>query len=60
MTNVVTALNKCFAVDSNGNMALSVYGTSGDTPKRENIMAKLRKTIDTTNDRVRVVSTKGV
>jgi hypothetical protein len=58
--NVMTALNKCLVQDSNGNYALQVTGTSGDTPKLENIMSKLRKSIDTTNNRVRVVSTKGV
>ncbi len=57
MTNIATALNKCFTTDSEGNVALKVEGTSGDNAKQENWQAKLRKSIDTTNDRVRVVST---
>ena len=55
--NVITALNKCFTLDSNGNVALTVVGTTGDTPAQGNIMAKLRKSIDTTTNQVRVVAT---
>jgi hypothetical protein len=55
--NIVTALNKCLTTDSNGNYALRVGGTSGDTPANGNVIKKLRLSIDTTNDRVRVVST---
>ncbi len=55
--NIVTALNKCLTTDSNGNYALRVGGTSGDTFVNGNIIKKLRLSIDTTNNRVRVVST---
>jgi|APSaa5957512535_1039671.scaffolds.fasta_scaffold912341_1 hypothetical protein len=55
--NIMTALNESFTVNSEGNVALVTYGTTGDTPKQENVQSKLRKSIDTTNDRVRVVST---
>ena len=55
--NVVSALNKCMIEDSNGNVALKVYGTSGDNPSNMNVMTKIRKSIDTTNSRVVVVST---
>ena len=57
MTNIITALNKCLTTDSNSNEALKVEGTSGDNAKQENWQSKLRKAIDTTNNRVRVVST---
>ncbi len=57
MTNIMTALNKSFTVNSEGNVSLTTYGTTGDTPKQENVQSKLRKSIDTTNNRVRVVST---
>jgi hypothetical protein len=57
LTNIMTALNKSFTVNSEGNVALVTYGTTGDTPKQENVASKLRKSIDTSNDRVRVVST---
>jgi hypothetical protein len=57
LTNIMTALNDSFTVNSEGNVALVTFGTTGDTPKQENVQAKLRKSIDTTNDRVRVVST---
>ena len=57
LTNIVTALNKSFTVNSEGNVAITTYGTTGDTPTQGNVQAKLRKSIDTTNDRVRVVST---
>ena len=55
--NIITALNKCFTENSEGNVVLNVQGTSGDTDKLENWQSKLRKSIDTANNRVRVVST---
>ncbi len=55
--NIMTALNKCFTEDSDGNVGLKVSNTSGDNEKLENVQAKLRKSIDTANNRVRVVST---
>lgn len=58
MGNIVTELNKSFTTDSNGNVALKVVGTvHAGTEKLENWQSKLRKSIDTTNSRVRVVST---
>ena len=58
MTNIVTALNKSFTTTSEGNTALKVVGTvHAGTAKQENAQAKLRKSIDTTNNRLRVVST---
>ena len=57
LTNIVTALNKSFTTNSEGNVALTTFGTTGDTPIQENVQAKIRKSIDTTNNRVRVVST---
>ena len=55
--NIVTALNKCLIQDSNGNYALQVLGTLTDTAKSEALQSKLRKSIDTTTNQVRVVST---
>jgi hypothetical protein len=57
MTNIMTALNKCFTENSAGEVGLKVSSTSGDNEKLENVQSKLRKSIDTTNNRVRVVST---
>jgi len=54
--NIATALNKCLEEDSNGNMALKVFSTGGGTEKLEKWQSKLRKSIDTTNYRVRVVA----
>jgi len=58
MANVITILNKCIATNSNGEYAVTVQGTTGATPANGNICAKVRKSIDTTNDRVRVVNTQ--
>ena len=55
--NIVTALNKCLVESSTGVYALTVQNTAGDTDKQENWQSKLRKSIDTTNNRVRVVAT---
>jgi protein involved in polysaccharide export with SLBB domain len=58
LTNIMTALNKSFTVNSEGNVALKVVGTvHAGTAKQENLQSKIRKSIDTANDRVRVVST---
>jgi hypothetical protein len=55
--NIVTELNKCLVESSTGVYALTVQNTAGDTDKQENWQSKLRKSIDTTNNRVRVVAT---
>ena len=58
MTNIVTALNRSFTTSSLGNTSLKVVGTiHAGTAKQENINSKMRKSIDTTNNRLRVVST---
>jgi hypothetical protein len=53
----MTALNKTLVTNSNGNIAMRVLNTVGDNPKQENMQSKLRKSIDTTTNQVRVVST---
>jgi len=55
--NIATELNKTLVQDSNGNYAMQVLGTTGDTPKQEVWQSKLRKSIDTTSNQLRVVST---
>jgi len=55
--NIVTELGKCFKEDDNGNLYLKVTDTATATDKLENWQSKLRKSIDTTNNKLRVVST---
>ncbi len=55
--NIVSQLNKTFTTDSDGNPVLSIKATVGATAKAENIVSKLRKSFDTSDDTLRVVAT---
>ena len=58
MTNIVTALGRCFTTSSLGNTSLNLVSTEhAGTAKQENLQSKIRKSIDTSANKVRVVST---
>jgi len=55
--NIATELNKCFYEDAYGVISLKITDTVGDNAKQEVMQSKFRKSIDTANNKVRVVST---
>jgi len=55
--NIATEFNKCFTEDAHGVISVKILPTSGDNDKQEHFQSKFRKSIDTTENKLRVVST---